>query len=82
MHLSHAVGTPNVAIFGPSDPVRYGPDASLGLRRVVRRSVYCSPCNMIRRPPLECTRAITPECISTVTVEQVLQAVRETLKVT
>jgi ADP-heptose:LPS heptosyltransferase len=82
MHLSHAVGTANVAIFGPSDPVRYGPDESLGLRRVVRSSVYCAPCNMIRRPPLECTRAITPECISTVTVEQVLQAVRETLKVT
>jgi ADP-heptose:LPS heptosyltransferase len=82
MHLSHAVGTLNVAIFGPSDPVRYGPDESLGLRRVVRRSVYCSPCNMIRRPPAECTRAITPECVSTVTVEQVLQAVRETLKVT
>jgi len=82
MHLSHAVGTPNVAIFGPSDPVRYGPDESLGLRRVVRSGVYCSPCNMIRRPPLECTRAITPECISTVTVDQVLQAVRETLKAT
>ena len=82
MHLSHAVGTPNVAIFGPSDPVRYGPDEALGLRRVVRRSVYCSPCNMIRRPPNECTRAFTPECISTVTVEQVLQALRETLKAT
>jgi ADP-heptose:LPS heptosyltransferase len=79
MHLSHAVGTPNVAIFGPSDPVRYGPDESLGLRRVVRSPVYCSPCNMIRRPPAECVRAITPECLSTVSVDPVLRAVREAL---
>jgi ADP-heptose:LPS heptosyltransferase len=80
MHLSHAVGTLNVAIFGPSDPVRYGPDESLGLRRVVRRSVYCSPCNMIRRPPAECVRVVTPECLSTVSVDQVLRAVREALE--
>jgi ADP-heptose:LPS heptosyltransferase len=80
MHLSHAVGTPNVALFGPSDPVRYGPDESLGLRRVVRSSVYCSPCNMIRRPPRECARVPTPECLSTIPVEPVLRAVRDALK--
>jgi ADP-heptose:LPS heptosyltransferase len=82
MHLSHAVGTKNVAIFGPSDPVRYGPDESFGLRRVVRSAVYCSPCNMIRRPPAECLRAITPECLSTVTVDPVLRAVQEALAAT
>jgi ADP-heptose:LPS heptosyltransferase len=80
MHLSHAVGTPNVAIFGPSDPVRYGPHDSLGLRRVVRSSIYCSPCNMIRRPPWECARALPPECLSTITLDQVLRAVKEALK--
>jgi ADP-heptose:LPS heptosyltransferase len=82
MHLSHAVGTKNVAIFGPSDPVRYGPDESLGLRRVVRSAVYCSPCNMIRRPPPECARVPTPECLSTITLDPVLRAVRETLGAT
>ncbi len=82
MHLSHAVGTPNVAIFGPSDPVRYGPDDSLGLRLVVRSSVYCSPCNMIRRPPAECAKVPTPECLSTVTLDPVLRAVREALRAT
>jgi ADP-heptose:LPS heptosyltransferase len=82
MHLSHAVGTRNVAIFGPSDPVRYGPDESLQLRRVVRSSVYCSPCNMIRRPPVACVRAITPECLSSVTVDQVLRAIQEELRAT
>ena len=79
MHLSHAVGTPNVAIFGPSDPLRYGPDGSLGLRRVVRSGVYCSPCNMIRRPPAECARVRTPECLSQITLDPVVRAVRQTL---
>jgi len=82
MHLSHAVGTPNIAIFGPSDPVRYGPDESLGLRLVVRSSLYCSPCNMIRRPPAECASVPTPECLQTVTLDQVLRAVREMLRAT
>ncbi len=79
MHLSHAVGTSNVAIFGPSDPVRYGPEPSLGLRRVVREPVFCSPCNMIRKPPAECARAHAPECIAGIKVEQVLDAVLEEL---
>ncbi len=82
MHLSHAVGTANVAIFGPSDPIRYGPDESLGLRLVVRSSVYCSPCNMIRRPPAECAKVPTPECLKAVTLDQVLRAVREMLGAT
>ena len=79
MHLAHAVGTSNVAIFGPSDPVRYGPEASLGLRRVVREPVFCSPCNMIRKPPAECARAQAPDCIAGIKVEQVLDAVLQEL---
>jgi ADP-heptose:LPS heptosyltransferase len=80
MHLSHAVGTPNVAIFGPSDPVRYGPPDNRAVwRRVVRQPVYCSPCNMIRRPPTECARATAPECIAGISVAQVLDAVTEAL---
>ncbi len=74
MHLSHAVGTKNVAIFGPSDPVRYGPDDAFGLRRVVREPVYCSPCNMIRRPPAECSRLEAPECISGISLDRVVAA--------
>jgi ADP-heptose:LPS heptosyltransferase len=82
MHLCHAVGTRNVAIFGPSDPVRYGPDEALGLRRVVRNPLYCSPCNMIRRPPAECVRAVTPDCLRVVTLDPVVRAVRELLRET
>lgn len=79
MHLSHAVGTQNVAVFGPSDPARYGPPDALGLHTVVRTPVYCSPCNMIRRPPSECARAAAPECISGITLDQMESAVRTAL---
>jgi ADP-heptose:LPS heptosyltransferase len=74
MHISHAVGTPNLAIFGPSDPVRYGPENDEGLRVVIREPLDCSPCNMIRNPPVECTTASAPECLERITVDRVLQA--------
>jgi ADP-heptose:LPS heptosyltransferase len=74
MHISNAVGTPNLAIFGPSDPVRYGPENDEGLRAVVREPLDCSPCNMIRNPPFECTEANAPECLERLTVDRVLQA--------
>jgi ADP-heptose:LPS heptosyltransferase len=76
MHLAHAVGTPTVAIFGPSDPVRYAPR---GLRdRVVRVELPCSPCGRIRVPPARCT-GHTPECLAGVDVAAVLTAIEEVL---
>ncbi len=72
MHISQAVGTPNLAVFGPSDPTRYGPEGDDGRRVVVREPLYCSPCNMIRNPPPECTTH--PECLERITVDRVLQA--------
>ena len=49
MHLAAAVGTPVLAIFGPSMPWRYGP--LIESSRVVRVDLACSPCNRIRLPP-------------------------------
>jgi ADP-heptose:LPS heptosyltransferase len=71
MHLAHAVGTPIVAVFGPSDPKRYAPR---GLHDVVVRiDLPCSPCNRIRRPPERCV-GHTPDCLASVRVESVLEA--------
>ena len=42
MHISAAVGTPTVALFGPTDPLRhkpYGTDHT-----VIEKSVVCRPC--------------------------------------
>ena len=77
MHLAHAVGTPIVAIFGPSDPARYAP---LGLRdQVVRVDLPCSPCNRIRRPPARCV-GHTPDCLVGVETAAVLAAVDDVLE--
>jgi ADP-heptose:LPS heptosyltransferase len=78
MHLAHAVGTPIVAVFGPSDPARYAPR---GLRdRVVRVDLPCSPCNRIRRPPTRCV-GHTPDCLRGVEVAAVMAAIDEVLGV-
>lgn len=78
MHLANAVGTPIVAVFGPSDPGRYAPR---GIRdTVVRIDLPCSPCNRIRRPPGRCV-GHTPDCLSGIEVAQVQAAIDETLRV-
>lgn len=74
MHMACAVGTPSVAVFGPSDPLRYfsGGSGAPGTRHVaVRADLWCSPCNLIRRPPTECAGPEPPECLRLVTVAQV-----------
>jgi heptosyltransferase-1 len=42
LHLACAVGTPVVALFGPTDPARNGPFAAAD--EVVRRRPPCAPC--------------------------------------
>ena len=71
MHLAAAVGTPVVAIFGPSDPARYAP--SHPVHRVVRIDLPCAPCNRIRLPPARCT-GVTPDCLRGVSVDAVYHA--------
>ncbi len=73
MHLADAVGSRGVAIFGPSDPRRYRPEHG-DYRTVIRNEVYCSPCNMIRKPPTECSRPEAPECIGGISVDRVMEA--------
>ncbi len=77
MHLAHAVGTPIVAIFGPSDPVRYAPRGPLD--RVVRIDLPCAPCNRIRLPPARCV-GHTPDCLAGIDVAHVLTAVDDVLR--
>jgi len=77
MHMACAMGTPSVAVFGPSAAERYS-SADLSpqpaLHVVVRRELWCAPCNLIRRPPEECVADVTPECLRIVTVDDVYDA--------
>jgi ADP-heptose:LPS heptosyltransferase len=76
MHLAAAMGTPIVAIFGPSLPTRYAPLSPRS--RVVRIDIPCSPCNLMRRPPERCVGHV-PDCLSGITSASVLRAAEELL---
>lgn len=71
MHLAAALGTPVAAVFGPSDPRRWGPLSPAA--RAVRIDLPCSPCNRIRRPPKRCVPHV-PDCLASVGVERVYEA--------
>ena len=61
MHVAAALGRPQVAVFGPSDPVRTGPHNDRA--HVLRLGLDCSPCNK-RVCPLghhRCLEDLAPE---------------------
>ena len=76
MHLASAVSTPVVALFGPSDPRRYGPLAEQ--QRIVRVNLWCSPCGRVRLPPERC-RGHVPDCMDGITVDAVVEAALDLL---
>jgi lipopolysaccharide heptosyltransferase II len=72
MHVAAAVGTPVVALFGPTSPARTGP---YGKQHVVLTSgVPCSPCFSRR-----CRNRVRLECLTAIAPERVLEAVRAQL---
>lgn len=69
MHLAVAVGTPVVAIFGPSDSRMYGPYSENSV--TLWHDVGCNPCLLHGRWNAACRRF---RCIEAVAVEEVWQA--------
>ena len=66
LHVAAAVGTPTVALFGPTDPRRHLPSSFAGT--VIQKDVFCSPCYSAR------CRTITHACMRRIEVEEVLTA--------
>jgi lipopolysaccharide heptosyltransferase II len=62
LYISAAVGTPTVAIFGPTDPVRLGPYGDGHV--MVSAGVACAPCRRRRCRPLKCMDAVAPERVA------------------
>ena len=73
MHIAAAVGTPVVALFGPTSPARTGPYGTI--HRVLRAGVSCSPCFSRR-----CANPNQLECLTAIAVSDVLNAVRQVLE--
>ena len=73
MHIAAAMGTPVVALFGPTSSTRTGPYGSG--HRVFRSGVPCSPCFS-----RTCRNPVPLECLTTIHPNIVVDAVREQLK--
>ncbi len=69
LHLAAAMGTPTVALFGPTDPARHAPQAPSV--RVLKKDLACSPCYSTW------CRTITHACMKQITVDEVAQLVGE-----
>lgn len=69
MHVAVAVGTPVVALFGPTSAIRNGPYGAG--HRILSSGVTCSPCYS-----RVCRNNVKLECLLKISPEQVLEAVR------
>jgi heptosyltransferase I len=76
MHVAAAVGTPVVALFGPTDPERTGPYGPG--HHVLARRATCSPC--FRRQCLYSTGPRALCCLKSVAAEEVARHLEEVWK--
>ncbi len=65
LHLAAAVGTPTVALFGPTDPARHVPPTFIG--QIIKKDLFCSPCYAPR------CLTLTHACMKRISVEEVLR---------
>jgi ADP-heptose:LPS heptosyltransferase len=71
MHLAALVGTPVVAIFGPTAPLLYGPRGDRNL--VFYRDLYCSPC--LTNYNLKVSRCLDNVCMRGIRPDEVTAAI-------
>lgn len=72
LHVASAVGTPAVAIFGPSDERKYGPLSKGSI--TVKPEVPCRPCERAL-----CSEGLEEGCIQKVTAEEVFENAKKIL---
>jgi len=73
MHIAAALGTPVIAVFGPSNPDAWGAWTPNGTSIIVRSAPECSPCSYVEHsiglregcPARTCMRMVTPEHVLT-----------------
>ncbi len=80
MHLAAAVGTPVVAIFGPSNHQAWGPWTPEGKSTLVRSAPQCSPCSYVDHHIGLREGCAARTCMRMVTPPQVIAAAQSLLK--
>ncbi len=78
MHLAVAVGAPTTTLFGPADPVVYGPWGAPRRHAVVTSAMICSPCTILGWPAGEV--AYHP-CVRRITVDEVYRALERVVAI-
>src|SRR3989338_1868768 len=68
MHIASAMGTPFIALFGPTDPLRHVPPSKDHV--VIKKDLKCIPCYSP-----SCLKGF--KCMRDITVEEVFEAARE-----
>ncbi|MDD5422915.1 MAG: glycosyltransferase family 9 protein [Candidatus Omnitrophota bacterium] len=60
LHLGCAVGTKVLAIFGPTDPRKYGPTGEFDV--AIQKKLSCSPCeSAVCKYNYECMKSVSPD---------------------
>jgi ADP-heptose:LPS heptosyltransferase len=72
MHLANLLGVPVVAVFGPTNPVWFGPRGT-GDRVVIRPEFWCRPC-------FDYCIFKQPHCLNTISTDEVYGAVKDVLQ--
>jgi lipopolysaccharide heptosyltransferase II len=76
MHIAAAVGTPLIAIHGPTDPALSGPVSPIAT--ILRSDIWCSPCYNAK-DSADC-RFFTTQCMKNISPAQVLAVAQDKLK--
>jgi ADP-heptose:LPS heptosyltransferase len=79
LHLAVAAGTPSVALFGPADPLQFGPWDSPAVHRVVAGNLPCVPCRRLDVCRLEPGGTEPPPCMRAISPGAVVVAARAAL---
>ena len=74
LHMAAAAGTPVVALFGSTDPLRHAPPAAR--KKILKTELACSPCYRGTCPR---GGAGHMECMKRISTDEVVQAVAEFL---
>ncbi len=76
VHVAHALGTPLIAIYGPVDPLAYGPYPPDSKALTVTNSgPACRPCYQRFKYQADCKGV---ECLNHLTVDRVLEQIKST----
>lgn len=75
MHLSYAVGTPTVSLFGSGIETKWAPRGRKDL--IINKHLACSPCTKFGYTPA-CDRNI--ECLSLISANEVISAMEKLLR--